>query len=474
MGISDSVVDGLYAVSKAFPTIADPLIQPGIKEKFMWTLAALILFFVMYHTPVIGVMYSASQGFSFLSAITASSLGTLLTVGIGPIILASIFLQLFSVSGIISLDMHSPEGRQKFHSIQKVLTVIIAMGEAYIFASSGTITLVSHGIDLVIFVALQITLGTVILMYLDEILSKYGITSGISLFIAAGVSYSVFAGISAILVGNNGVLEIFANGGAEAFPQMLIKLSPLFATILTFIAVAYGEGIVVHIPVRFNTGRGVLNSIPLQLLYLSNIPVIFASAFILNLRLFAMALKDVHFEVGGVDIVPMIGFVDSTNMLRDGLLYLMSPLHTGLDAAQNFNFLLNGVSPIFQVPEYIHALVYAITLMFLSIIFGIFWAETAGYDTKSMARQLNKANLGIPGFRSDPRLMEKKLEEYIPYLIVAGSALVGLLAAIADIIGALGSGTGILLTVSILYRTFIQVERMGLFEAYPSLKELFE
>lgn len=473
MGFPDLIFEGLYAISKALPTVKDPLVQPGLKEKFVWTLAALILFFVMYHTPVIGVIYSTSQGFNFLTAITASSLGTLLTVGIGPIILASIFLQLFSVSGIINIDMHSQEGREKFHSVQKVLTIIIAFGEAYIFSSSGTISLVNHEIATVVFVTLQITLGTVILLYLDEILSKYGVTSGISLFIAAGVAYSIFAGISAILVGNNGVLEIFANGGAEAFPQMLIKLSPLFATIITFIAVAYGEGMIVHIPVRFNTGRGVLNSIPLQLLYLSNIPVIFASAFILNLRLIAMALKDAHFEIGGVDIVPMIGFVDSTNNLRDGLFYLMSPLYMGLDASHNFNLLLNGVSPVFQIPEYVHALIYIATLMLFSIIFGIFWAETAGYDTKSIAKQLNKANLGIPGFRNDPRTMEKKLEEYIPYLIIIGSALVGLLAGVADVIGTLGSGTGVLLAVSIFYRTFIQVERMGLFEAYPSLKELF-
>ncbi|MEM2138293.1 MAG: hypothetical protein QW568_04350, partial [Candidatus Anstonellaceae archaeon] len=86
-----------------------------------------------------------------------------------------------------------------------------------------------------------------------------------------------------------------------------------------------------------------------------------------------------------------------------------------------------------------------------------------------VAEQLDKSGLQIPGFRRDPRVVEKKLNDYIPYIAVIGSAFVGLLAALADMSGALGTGTGILLTVGILYRLYQDLENQRLFDTYSSI-----
>jgi len=103
----------------------------------------------------------------------------------------------------------------------------------------------------------------------------------------------------------------------------------------------------------------------------------------------------------------------------------------------------------------------------------IFWVETANMDAKSVANQLSDSGLQIPGFRRDPRMLEVILNKHIFPLTVMGSAAVGLLAGIADLTGALGTGTGILLTVGILHKMYEQLEQMKTFEMYPSFGKFF-
>ena len=91
-----------------------------------------------------------------------------------------------------------------------------------------------------------------------------------------------------------------------------------------------------------------------------------------------------------------------------------------------------------------------------------------------MASQLGRAGLLIPGFRQDPRVTEKILERYIPIITVLGSAAVGILAWFADITGALGTGTGILLTVGILYKFYEDLAQQQIFEMYPALDKILK
>ena len=105
----------------------------------------------------------------------------------------------------------------------------------------------------------------------------------------------------------------------------------------------------------------------------------------------------------------------------------------------------------------------------LCVIFGKFWVELTGQSPKKMAEQLGEMGWQIPGFRRDPRIVENVLNKYVPTLTVLGSIFVGLLAALATLTGAIGSGMGILLTVGIIYMIYQQLERENLYEAYPML-----
>ncbi len=476
-----TIIDILHGIAQSLPEVKKPNQPPNGKERLIWTGAALVLFFILYHVTAFGIQSNALQ-FDFLQTITASRLGSLLTAGIGPIVLASIFLQLFVGAGVINLNLQDPKDKQKFQEVQKVIAIALAFVEALIFTVTSRVFIdpvLSQNIPfLPAIVVLQIALGSIIILYLDEIVSKYGIGSGISLFIAAGVSFQIIGGVIGLIFGANGAIDALTAGGAEAIPSALIALLPFLFTIVVFMIVVYAQGIKVEIPISFERMRGFVPRLPLKFFYVSNIPVIFASALLLNLELISGGLLP-HLtpDQAQTDFVAKyIGYVNpSTNRLADGLLYFITPIlssRASSSTLDHFNFLLNTPTPITGIPEWVHAITYILFLSIASILFGIFWVETSNMDAKSVAKQLTEAGMQIPGFRRDPRMLESILNKHIFPLTVVGSFSVGLLAGLADLTGALGTGTGILLTVSILYQMYEQMEQMKLFESYPSLGKM--
>ena len=499
------ILDLIHSLSKFLPEIKTPASPPGTRERLIWTGVALVLFFMMYETTCVGVQ-SKAVSVDFLQTITASKIGTLLTAGIGPIVLASIFLQLFVGAGLVKLNIKEKADKQKFLETQKVLAILLAVAEGMIFVMTGR-TLINPlfpgegvltgagGVQTVsapftmALVVFQIAMGSVIILFLDEVVSKYGIGSGISLFIAAGVSLTVVVGFVHILAGPDGVLAIMAGGDAEAIQNSVFALLPFGFTVLVFLAVAYAESIKVEIPIAFERVRGMVPKLPLKFFYVSNIPVIFASALIINLQLFSGSVlvgqywntttqaSTVDFT-NGYDfshqgVLPLIGYVSNQGQLDDGLLYLFTPIYgASRTSQQQWTFLSSQVTPLLHIPEWVHAIFYVLGLSAVSVLFGMFWVEIANMDAKSVAGQLSGSGLQIPGFRRDPRMLETILNKHIFPLTVMGSFAVGLLAGAAVLTGALGTGTGILLTVGILHRMYEQLEQMNAFEAYPALGRL--
>ncbi len=492
------ILSVLQGFSKFLPQVKAPEKPLGIKDKLFWTVISLVVFFMMYNTTAIGVRHDFAT-LDFLQTITASRIGSLLTAGIGPIVLAGIFLQLFSGAGIIKVDLKDKNDRQKFQDSQKVLAIILAFAEALIFVYGGRTPLVpifssmgdaidpATGIATVatapitaLLVILQIALGSILVLYLDELMNKYGIGSGISLFIAAGVSLTILSGSAELLFGSatNSVLKIVSSGGADALPSALLTMLPFWFTIIVFLICVYAESLKVEIPLSYESVRGMVPKLPLKFFYVSNIPVIFASALILNVQLFAgSVLVPMYYEDGiskydfsagySFDkhgILPIIAHVAPNGAIDDGILSFISP-----PFGRNIFLSFNQISPIFHIPFWVHGLIYVVFLALFAVMFGLFWVEVAGMDAKSMSGQLTGSGFQIPGFRRDPRMLEQVLNKNIFPLTVIGSFTVGLLAGFADLTGALGTGTGILLTVGILHKMYEDLEKQKIFEMYPSI-----
>ena len=95
-------------------------------------------------------------------------------------------------------------------------------------------------------------------------------------------------------------------------------------------------------------------------------------------------------------------------------------------------------------------------------------------DARSQADNIMASGLQIPGFRRDPRVLESILARYIWPLTVLGGASVGLVAALADLTGALSRGTGILLAVMIVYNMYEEIAKQHMMDMHPMMRKFVE
>ncbi len=470
-----SFLNALNPLIQLIPEVKPSLKPIGLKDKLMWTAGALFVFFILGQIYPFGADVSAVQGFERLEILLGSKIGTLITVGIGPIILASIFLQLAMGAGLIRFNLSNLEDRRMFQGVQKILAILLAFLECgvYVFGNvipaSQVAPLFGSFFLAQIAVMLQLVLGSIVLLYLDEVCQKYGIGSGISLFIAAGVSQAIFIGAFSLITSETGTFV----GLIPRFIQFLIDptkgsladaiwlLPILLFTALIFFVVVFVETMKIEIPVSYARFGGYAARYPIKFMYVSNIPVILASAILLNVQLVGMFLANAN--------MPVLGHYQGNSPLPDGIAYYLTALPSPLVLfSGNYASYLSFIA---QPQEILHIFVYGLALVLFSVIFGWFWVESVpGMSASALARQMTNYGMAIPGFRSDPRIMEKILEKYIPIITILSSIFVGILAWFADIVGALGTGTGILLTVSIIYRFYEDLAKQQAFDMFPMLK----
>ena len=115
---------------------------------------------------------------------------------------------------------------------------------------------------------------------------------------------------------------------------------------------------------------------------------------------------------------------------------------------------------VFQEADgWLHVIIYAALMILLCWGFSVIWVDISGIAPRDVARQLLNSGYIVPGFRRSERVLERLLDRYIPVVAGLGGFLIGILAAVADILGALASGTGILLMVSIIKQYYEQIAR---------------
>ncbi|NQU98351.1 preprotein translocase subunit SecY [Candidatus Woesearchaeota archaeon] len=428
----------------------------SFKEKLKWTIITLVLFFVLGLIPLYGLGQNSLQQFEFLSVILGASFGSIISLGIGPIVTASIVLQLLNGSGIVKFDLTTHEGKQRFQGIQKLLSIGFIILEGAIYVLMGGLS-PAAGIPPSILI-FQLFLGGILIMFMDEVVSKWGFGSGISLFIAAGVSQTIFIRtLNPLPSPNNpsissGALPALFQSLSRGLPQEAgLNLAHILATVLVFLIVVYTQSMKVEIPLSFGRVRGHGIRWPLNFFYTSNIPVILTAALVANIQLFARLLYNWGFPIfgrfaGNTPVSGLAAWLYAPNMVDN--------IITG-----SFRFAMIG-----------QALVYLLFFMGGAVLFSYFWVQTAGLDARSQAKQIMASGLQIPGFRKDQRVLERLLQRYIGPLTIMGGLAVGLLAATADLTGAFGSGTGILLTVMIVYRLYEEIAQQHMMDMNPMMR----
>ncbi|MEM3736763.1 MAG: preprotein translocase subunit SecY [Candidatus Bathyarchaeia archaeon] len=454
----------LSKVGRILPEIKKPERKVPFREKLLWTGLVLITFLVMCEIPLYGINISeGTDPFRMLRVIFASRRGSLMELGIGPIVTGGLVLQLLVGSKMIPLDFSKAEDRAAFTAMNKLFAIIFTVFESVVYLLGGAFGQVTAtGFSLIL--AQLIVVGILVIL-MDELIQKgWGLGSGISLFIAAGVAQQVaWMSISPILGTDGHFYGIFpalpglmASGGltlALFRPGNNPSLIGLLATFIVFLVVIYCEGLRVEIPIAHAQYRGYKGIYPVKLFYVSNIPVILTSALFADIYFGAQILYT-RLQTGF--LVDILGKFDAQGNPVSGLAYFVTSPRS-LEAV--------AADPI-------RAVVYTAVMVLICAGFAVTWVQIGGLGAEKVAKQLIDARMQVPGFRRSEKSIEELLNRYIPVVTVLGGSIVGFIAAVADFTNTFGTGTGMLLTTSIMWQYYQILMRERLEEMYPGIARL--
>jgi len=471
------LLDRMEPLLAAMPAVKSPEGHVHFKNKLMWTFGILVLYFALTNIPVFGLSTSSQDVFLYWRALMAGASGSIVHLGIGPIVTASIVLQLLKGADILHIDTSDTRGQVMYMGLQKILILVMIVIEAapnliggFMQPDAVIATQLFGGnlfiVSLLIFI--QICIGGVLVFLMDEVVTKWGIGSGVGLFIIAGISQAIVNGFinwvplsDPYPVGFFPRLVAVVISGANFVQYFGAELLAFVTTIAIFLIIVYVESTRIEIPLAHAQIRGARARFPVKLIYASVLPMILVRVLQANIQMLGMFLSNVGITVLGT-------FNGQTPV--SGLMWYLAPINGP-------NQWMWWVTDLGHAPwEVLLRLGIDITFMVVGgAIFALFWIKTAGLDSKDVARQIQMSGMSIPGYRRNPQVLEKYLDRYIPRVTIIGGVFIGILSVVANLFGVIGavSGTGLLLTVSITYRLYEEIASQQIMEMYPFMRTFF-
>ncbi len=461
----------------AMPAVKSPEGHVHFKNKLMWTFGILVLYFALTNIPVFGLSTSSQDVFLYWRALMAGASGSIVHLGIGPIVTASIVLQLLKGADILHIDTSDTRGQVMYMGLQKILILVMIVIEAApnliggFMQPDAVVAAQLFGgnmfiVSLLIFI--QICIGGGLVFLMDEVVTKWGIGSGVGLFIIAGISQAIVNGFINWMplsdpypVGFFPRLVAVVLSGANFIQYFGAELLAFVTTIAIFLIIVYVESTRIEIPLAHAQVRGARARFPVKLIYASVLPMILVRVLQANIQMLGMFLSNIGITVLGT-------FNGQTPV--SGLMWYLAPINGPTQW-------MWWVTDLGHAPwEVLLRLGIDITFMVVGgAIFALFWIKTAGLDSKDVARQIQMSGMSIPGYRRNPQVLEKYLDRYIPRVTIIGGVFIGILSVVANLFGVIGavSGTGLLLTVSITYRLYEEIASQQIMEMYPFMRTFF-
>lgn len=453
-----------------------------MRSRILAVLGMLLVFRILAHIPiplsnpetlkqVLENLFTTSQTPTLLSFINVLSGGALanfsiMLVGLGPYINASIIMQLLTkaIPRLENLNKEGEYGRKKINQYTRMLTfplaIIQSIGAIYLVRQSaqqiggiGDITANTSMIQWVLMVS-ALTGGAMVLMWLGELITEKGVGNGISLLITVGIVSSL-PGIISSLVGSvvDKASQFVVFGKTLPLNKDALLYSLLILAIVVVVTVLIvklneaARKLTVHYAKRVQGNRaygGVTTTLPIKLITAGVIPIIFAVAFL-----------SVPSFVG-----QLMTSSASANLQEIGsklVLWFQTPTSQTLQQP--------GLVP------YIYPVVY-----FLLVFVFTFFYTSITFNAKEIAENLQKQGGFIADIRSGSQT-EKYLSKVVGRLTLFGAFSLGLLALL-PIIGqrflqtniAIG-GTSILILVSVALETLRAVESRALMVTYDQYEQ---
>ncbi len=446
-------------ILRNLPEVVSPTEKKlSFNVKLKWTLIILVGFFIMSNVALYGLANNALERFEYLAVIMGTNFGSIISLGIGPIVMASIILQLLVGSKILEIDTSTVEGKRFFSGLQKLMVLFFIVFEAIVYVMMRGLEAMPGFTYIMI---AQLILGGLVILFMDEVCSKWGFGSGVSLFIAAGVGWRLitasfgFLGPEGNFQASGKVIALVVSLMNADSQGAMLALAAILATIILFLFVVWAQSLKIEIPLSYDRIRGYTMKWPLQFFYASVIPVILTAALIANLQLFGGLLQNwlgrpTFFGniVNGRPVSGILYWVSSTNIVE-----------RIIQGSWEWSLLGQTFGHI-------------IFFMFFASLFSVFWVKTSGMDASAQADNILKSGLQIPGFRKDKRILESILSRYVMPLTVMGGLAIGLLAALADVLGTLVAGTALLLGIMITFQFYQNIAQQHAMDMNPALKKM--
>ena len=269
----------------------------------MWTAIVLAIYLISSQIPLYGIMSSdSSDPLFWMRVILASNRGTLMELGISPIVTSGMIIQLLASANLLQVDFSLREDRMLYSGAQKLFALILSLGQATVYVLTGLYGPPSElGAGVCLLLILQLVVAGLIVILLDELLQKgYGLGSGISLFIATNVCETIVWKAFSPTTVNTGrgpefegaIVALFhllftwnnkTRALKEAFyRERLPNVSNLIATLAVFLVIIYLQGFRIEIPIKSTRVRGQQGAFPVKLFYTSNMPIMLVSALTSN------------------------------------------------------------------------------------------------------------------------------------------------------------------------------------------------
>jgi protein transport protein SEC61 subunit alpha len=436
------------------PEVQQPSTQVPFKQRAKWTIMCLFIFLVCCQIPLFGVKVDTSNDpFGWIRTMLASNRGTLMELGISPLVTASMIMQLFTGLGVLRVDQSVREDRELSSRAEKLLALIITFAEAVVYILSGMYGPVSQlGLINSVGILIQLMLAGVMVMMLDELLQKgYGLGSGISLFLATNICESIiWKALSPLTIKTSRGVE-FEGALISTFHMILTKpslpqalwesftrsnlpnLLNLLATLVVFAVVIWCQNLKIELPIAQRGVRGVQYTHTIKLFYTSNIPIILLSSCVSNISFFSRLLYRTFPSNIFVSILGSWEDIGGHSIPRGGFAYYLSPP--------------TSIAAVLFDP--IHTILYMIIMVSACAGLSTLWLEISQMSAKHVYEQFKQAGREIKGFPGTATL--KLLNLYIPTAAIFGGIAVACLTIFADFLGAIGSGTSLLLAVNIIH-----------------------
>ncbi|KAF9474890.1 SecY protein [Pholiota conissans] len=435
------------------PEVSLPDRKVPFNHEVLWMAITLLIFLVCSQVLLYGIMSSdLSDPLYWMCVILASNRGTLMELGITPIITPGMIMQLLAGTNLIDVGFSLKEDRALFSGAQKLFALIIALGQATVYVLTGLYGQPKDlGAGIFLLLTIQLIVAALIDILLDELLQKgYGLGSGINLFIATNICV-VSSGRPSFPPPST-----LAAAPSSKARSLHCSTSSSHGTIRAVRGVLEGASsqrhVVVldgrhlrcrHLPsripdrdsVKSNKFRGQRGTYPIKLFYTSNMPIMLQSALTSNVFIVSQMLASRFPSNMLVKILGVWEPLEDSPQLRamQGIAYYVSPPHTIKEA----------------ILDPIHTAIYITFMLSACALFSKTWIEVSGSGPRDVAKQLKDQKMVMAGHREGS--MYKELKRIIPTAAAFGGAILGLLSVAADLSGAIGSGTGILMAVTIIY-----------------------